>query len=167
MDREHHGHTMWHGPLLRKQACGRIFLTRSMSDFSHLPTTMFKTPSRSRRRVSTAVKFLLFLTALFSLLLLSVTNDGSVTSFVDHGRTALSKDWSIWRDMSRVAQGDEVWLENMDDLTASHATSGDLEVECEGWVPEGDEAEDPAGCLRARQYRQTQRVLAREEKAEQ
>ncbi|OCF39474.1 hypothetical protein I317_06749 [Kwoniella heveanensis CBS 569] len=35
--------------------------------------------------------------------------------------------------------------------------------ECRGWDPQVDEAMDPEGCLKAKQYRQTMRVLAREE----
>lgn len=38
---------------------------------------------------------------------------------------------------------------------------------CLGWDPKGGEERDPKGCLRARQFRQVQRVLQREEKGEQ
>ncbi|KAK8869891.1 hypothetical protein IAR55_000459 [Kwoniella newhampshirensis] len=38
--------------------------------------------------------------------------------------------------------------------------------ECVGWDPDLNEENDPVGCLKAKQYRQTQRVLAREEKGE-
>lgn len=39
--------------------------------------------------------------------------------------------------------------------------------ECKGWDPEGAVDDDPPGCLKARQYRQVQRVLAREIEAKQ
>lgn len=39
--------------------------------------------------------------------------------------------------------------------------------ECKGWDPEKPENEDPVDCLKARQYRQTLRVLEREELAKQ
>lgn len=38
---------------------------------------------------------------------------------------------------------------------------------CRGWDPEQGEENDPEGCLRARQYRQVQRVLRRENLREQ
>ncbi|WVQ78012.1 hypothetical protein IAT38_000093 [Cryptococcus sp. DSM 104549] len=38
--------------------------------------------------------------------------------------------------------------------------------ECKGWDPEKPEEEDPVGCLKARQWRQTQRVIEREIKKE-
>ena len=38
---------------------------------------------------------------------------------------------------------------------------------CAGWDPDAPEEADPKDCLRARQYRQTRRVLEREIKGEQ
>ena len=38
---------------------------------------------------------------------------------------------------------------------------------CSGWDPDAPEEADPKDCLRARRYRQTQRVLEREIKGEQ
>ena len=38
---------------------------------------------------------------------------------------------------------------------------------CRGWDPELSESEDPEGCIKAKQYRQTMRVLEREELADQ
>ncbi|WVQ78011.1 hypothetical protein IAT38_000092 [Cryptococcus sp. DSM 104549] len=39
-------------------------------------------------------------------------------------------------------------------------------AECEGWDPETAEENDPEGCLKARQYRQTRRVFEREKRGE-
>jgi len=127
----------------------------------------FHFKSRSRRRISTVVKFLFSLTALFTVLFFSAQHDDGVSTIIDQGRTALKGDWAIWRGMAGSTTGEELWLANMDHVTASHENDMGGEAECEYWDPERDEVDDPVGCLKARQYRQTQRVLEREEKAEQ
>lgn len=50
-----------------------------------------------------------------------------------------------------------VWVEKVKEWTGG----------CRSWDPESPEDDDPEGCMKARQYRQTMRVLAREEKADQ
>lgn len=52
-----------------------------------------------------------------------------------------------------------VWVEKVKQWTGADS--------CKGWDPDLPEDEDPEGCMRARQYRQTIRVLEREERAEQ
>lgn len=51
----------------------------------------------------------------------------------------------------------KVWVEKVNEWGGN----------CRGWDPDKPELEDPVDCLKARQYRQTMRVLEREERAEQ
>ena len=50
-----------------------------------------------------------------------------------------------------------VWVEKVKDWSQG----------CRSWDPDLPEEEDPEGCLKAKQYRQTMRVLEREELAAQ
>jgi hypothetical protein len=53
--------------------------------------------------------------------------------------------------------GRKVWIERISEWKGG----------CRGWDPDRPEEEDPEQCMKARQYRQTMRVLEREERAEQ
>ena len=59
-----------------------------------------------------------------------------------------------WRGDS---EGGMLWLEKLKEWSGG----------CRGWDPDLPEDQDPEGCIKAKQYRQTMRVLAREEKADQ
>lgn len=63
----------------------------------------------------------------------------------------------------RIAKTDDKasWFAGLlSPLTSSSRLTVD---HCAGWDPEAPEEEDPVRCLRARQYRQVQRVLEREQ----
>ena len=77
---------------------------------------------------------------------------------------AYDSDWTAWTveegpDGLASSRGVSEWTENSGGIAESE--------ECRGWNPMMDEASDPVGCLKARQYRQTAKVLAREELGEQ
>ncbi|WRT67044.1 uncharacterized protein IL334_004010 [Kwoniella shivajii] len=74
------------------------------------------------------------------------------------------KEWSTDKAQNLVqVLPEEGWGGTVKDwLDIPHNESG----ECKGWDPKSLEENDPVDCLKARQYRQTMRVLEREEKSE-
>jgi len=66
----------------------------------------------------------------------------AVTSWSDEGHDGLTSKYSVERM--------DVWKGG-----------------CRNWGPDDPEEEDPESCLKAKQYRQTMRVLKREERADQ
>jgi hypothetical protein len=64
---------------------------------------------------------------------------------------------SNWSDEQQDGLGSKYWMERMDEWKGH----------CRDWDPDNPEEEDPEFCLKAKQYRQTMRVLEREEKADQ
>ena len=69
-------------------------------------------------------------------------------------------EWGGWQHGSHVAQ-EEGWSYGKLDTPPTDVE----EKDCLGWDPMRDEGDDPVDCLKARQYRQTTRVLEREKKA--
>ena len=60
------------------------------------------------------------------------------------------------------------WVSQIKEYVPSGSNfGGGEEWGCRGWDPEGPEELDPEGCLKARQYRQTMKVLSREMEAKQ
>ena len=103
---------------------------------------------RPSRRVKTAA----IATFLFIAVLLGAQHHGS-TLMTESGLATLKGDGWLWPSTGDVGKSNNGYLRNED--------------HCEGWDPEKDEVDDPVNCLRARQYRQTWRVLDREQRAEQ
>jgi hypothetical protein len=105
-------------------------------------------PRFSRRRVHIAILVLTAVTILF-VGWHTPTRD-RVGEYAQYGKE-VATSWT----------GDglkqKYWLERMDEWKGK----------CKGWDPEKPEEEDPEFCLKAKQYRQTMRVLEREEKAKQ
>ncbi|WVQ78016.1 hypothetical protein IAT38_000097 [Cryptococcus sp. DSM 104549] len=61
--------------------------------------------------------------------------------------------------------GQQDWAAMVEEWLPTGGGEGEKR-ECKGWDPEKPEEQDPVGCLKARQWRQTQRVLEREIKKE-
>ena len=144
---------------------------------NHSSTFRLPSTSRSRRRFTLLVLFACF-ALLISLSILILQTASHANAQVDNLLSSSKKrikgwsdDWSTWRVGKEDTIGnEEAWLESIGDVVASHEDDmvvGNIEESCHGWDPEADEKDDPVDCLRSRQYRQVQRVLAREEKAEQ
>jgi hypothetical protein len=72
---------------------------------------------------------------------------------------ALWTNWGEWGDMTDIMDRFGTGVEKGKDILGLGA--------CAGWDPLKDEERDPVGCLRAKQYRQVQRVLKREIKGTQ
>ena len=70
-------------------------------------------------------------------------------------------EWGGWQSSGHAAK------EGLPYERLSTSTSDVEEKACVDWDPTRDEGDDPVDCLKARQYRQTSRVLAREDKLEQ
>jgi hypothetical protein len=146
-------------------------MTMSFDEYSPSPIhSRVHTPrlSRSaRRRYRTALIVVTLALAILSgtLLFLRTTSSAAVTidSFFTSTRTVWAGATQGWQDVwdTNRKMGEAGWAEDEVDIP-------DVDIGmCEGWSPDGEEDDDPEGCLTARQYRQVSRVLAREEKAEQ
>jgi hypothetical protein len=76
-----------------------------------------------------------------------------VGGYAKYGKEAVSN----WSDEQQDGLGSKYWMERMDEWKGH----------CRDWDPDNPEEEDPESCLKAKQYRQTIRVLEREERADQ
>ena len=76
-----------------------------------------------------------------------------VGGYAKHGKEAATS----WLDEQQYGLKSKYWVERMDEWKGH----------CRDWDPDNSEEEDPESCLKARQYRQTMRVLEREEKSTQ
>ncbi|WVQ78014.1 hypothetical protein IAT38_000095 [Cryptococcus sp. DSM 104549] len=125
--------------------------------------------SRRRRFPLSRRTCLLLISVLFIAGLLTVGRMHPATALVMDDTVDHVKGW--WVNTAPDEEGWEgddrwgpvpVWLGGEDEASGRERESG----ECGGWDHERPEEDDPVGCVRARQYRQTVRVLEREEKGE-
>ena len=91
----------------------------------------------------------ILLVAIPTILFVASRHRSEVDEYVKYGQDRLSG----WTGESEGI----IWVEKVKDWSQG----------CRGWDPDSPEEEDPEGCLKAKQYRQTMRVLEREEVAAQ
>lgn len=117
-------------------------------------TSKFRAPRTSRHHLRDRLFRIILTLAVASLILLFTRSASSPSS--PRFSTALGRLTPPTRPQ---------WL----DQIAAFGLGGVEREEwgCRGWDPELPEISDPAGCLKARQYRQTMRVLEREKLAKQ
>lgn len=115
-------------------------------------------PRRMRRRP--AVPYLIVSFTVFTLIAIAYFRS---SAHIIHGAEIDGKggwtDWGEWGDMADIVDRFGTGLGRGKEMLG-------LDV-CSGWDPLAAETDDPEGCLKARQFRQVQRVLIREEKREQ
>lgn len=138
----------WRSPFRRLESgYDPLPLSTLSPPISPIPTpTLSRSLLPRRNRYTLIIAFLIFVPALT---LITSHHTSHLPRYVQDGQDRVT----AWADASEG----RVWVEKMKEWGGG----------CRGWDPDKPEEEDPPTCLKARQYRQTMRVLEREEKAEQ
>lgn len=139
-------------PQKRRQGYRGLPLSNSTSPPTPSSPTFFR--KRTIRRTRLVLLTLGFVISyLFVFGTQHLGTKGRIRSYYSHADDALSTSSGYRGDGGEI----KFWSERINEWVGK----------CRGWDPEKSEDQDPINCLKAKQYRQTMRVLEREEEAKQ
>jgi hypothetical protein len=137
----------------------RLQLCLSLPTSSSGPKDISRSTRSGGRARRPPFSFLIIVFGVILFVSITLLRAHDVPAELGSGDEVNRADWGEWGDMADIANRFETGFEKGREMLGMGA--------CTGWDPLRDEQGDPAGCLKAKQYRQVQRVLRREEKGAQ